>query len=177
MPEGKKMMELKGELDKSTTTVVNSTLFSQWFIEQLNRKSVIIWKTHIIPSTDLSWDIYSTLLSTKWFFSFIFWAKKKIGINFVLFFFLFLFGAFCFFWLYLQYTEVPRLKSNRSCSCWLMPQPQQCWVQTASLTYTTAQGNARSLTYQARPGIEPASSWILVRFINHRAMTELPKIS
>ena len=28
-------------------------------------------------------------------------------------------------------------------------------------------GNAGSLTHWARPGIEPTSSWILVRFVNH----------
>ena len=33
------------------------------------------------------------------------------------------------------------------------------------LTYTTAHSNAGSLTHWARPGIEPASSWVLVRFI------------
>ena len=32
--------------------------------------------------------------------------------------------------------------------------------------YITAHGNARSLTHWARPGIEPASSWILVRFVS-----------
>ena len=31
--------------------------------------------------------------------------------------------------------------------------------------YTTAHGNAGSLTHWARPGIKPASSWILVRFV------------
>ena len=35
-----------------------------------------------------------------------------------------------------------------------------------SLTYTTAHGNALSLTHQVRPGIEPASSWILVGFVS-----------
>ena len=29
-----------------------------------------------------------------------------------------------------------------------------------SATYTTAHGNARSLTHLGRPGIEPASSWM-----------------
>ena len=33
------------------------------------------------------------------------------------------------------------------------------------LTYTTAHGNAGSPTHWARPGIKPASSWILVQFI------------
>ena len=34
------------------------------------------------------------------------------------------------------------------------------------MTYTTAHGNAGSLTHWVRPGIEPTSSWILVRFIS-----------
>ena len=32
-----------------------------------------------------------------------------------------------------------------------------------SVTYTTAHGNARSLTHRAKPENKPASSWILVR--------------
>ena len=35
-----------------------------------------------------------------------------------------------------------------------------------SATYTTAHINARSLTYWARPGIKPASSWMPVRFVS-----------
>jgi len=42
------------------------------------------------------------------------------------------------------------------------------------VTYTTAHGNARSLTLWARPGIEPASSWILVGFISTEPQWELP---
>ena len=34
-----------------------------------------------------------------------------------------------------------------------------------SVTYTTAHGNARSLTHWARPGIKPVSSLMVVRFI------------
>ena len=33
--------------------------------------------------------------------------------------------------------------------------------------WSAAHGNTRSLTHWARPGIEPVSSWILVRFVNH----------
>ena len=51
-----------------------------------------------------------------------------------------------------------------SCSCQPTPQPQQLKIQAASVTYTTAHGNARSLTCWARSGMEPTSSWILVRF-------------
>ena len=34
------------------------------------------------------------------------------------------------------------------------------------MTYPTAHGNVGSLTHWARPGIEPASSWILVGFVS-----------
>ena len=44
-----------------------------------------------------------------------------------------------------------------------------CHIQATSATYITAPGNARSLAYQARPGIELASSWILVGFITTEA--------
>ena len=43
-----------------------------------------------------------------------------------------------------------------------------------SANYTTAHGNAGSLTHWMRPGIEPASSWMLVRFINCCATTKTP---
>ena len=44
-------------------------------------------------------------------------------------------------------------------------QSQQHKIQAMSATYTTAHGNVRFLTHWVRPGIKPASSWILVRFI------------
>ena len=39
---------------------------------------------------------------------------------------------------------------------------------------TEAHGNACSLTHWARPGIEPAASWILVRFMSAEPQLELP---
>ena len=45
------------------------------------------------------------------------------------------------------------------------------------LTYTTAQSNAGSLTHWEGPGIEPASSWILVRFMSTESQRELRKSS
>ena len=44
-----------------------------------------------------------------------------------------------------------------------------------STTYTTAHGNARSLTHRARPGIEPEFLWTLVGFITAEPQQELPK--
>ena len=65
----------------------------------------------------------------------------------------FLFFFVFFFLVFLgphpQHMEVPRLvpSSNRSCSHWPTPQPQQLRIQATSATYTTAHGNPRSLTH------------------------------
>ena len=37
--------------------------------------------------------------------------------------------------------------SNRSCNCWPASQPQQHRIQAASVTYTTAHSNTRSLPH------------------------------
>ena len=54
----------------------------------------------------------------------------------------------------------------------LGPHPQQMEVPRLGvqselqwLAYTTAHGNARSLTHQARPGIKLETSWFLVGFV------------
>ena len=54
-----------------------------------------------------------------------------------------------------------------------MPWPQQCGIQAASATYSTAHGQAGSLTPWMRPGMEPASSWILVAFVTDEPQGEL----
>ena len=56
----------------------------------------------------------------------------------------------------------------------LMPQPQPRRIWAASATYTTAHSNTGSLTHGARPGIEPVSSWMLVRFTNSWATMGTP---
>ena len=56
------------------------------------------------------------------------------------------------------------------------PHPQQHRIWAASATYTTAHSNTWSLIHWARPGIEPASSWILVRFVNHCTTMGTPKL-
>ena len=55
---------------------------------------------------------------------------------------------------------------NWSCSHQPRPQPQQLQIRAESATYTRTHGNAGSLTCWARPGMEPASSWMLVRFVS-----------
>ena len=47
------------------------------------------------------------------------------------------------------------------------PQPQQRGIRATFATYTTAHDNAGSLTHRTRPGIEPVSLWMLVRFVSN----------
>ena len=49
-------------------------------------------------------------------------------------------------------------------------------TRSSILTYTTAHRNARFLSHRARPGIKPASSWILIRFVSPGPWWELPDI-
>ena len=65
----------------------------------------------------------------------------------------------------------------RSRSCQPTPKPQQWQIQATSATFTTAHGNAGSLTRWGRPGIEPASSCFLVGFVNHWATKGTPHIN
>ena len=46
-------------------------------------------------------------------------------------------------------------------------------IRAVSATYTTTHGNSRSLTHWVRLGIEPSSSWILVRFVTTEPRWEL----
>ena len=55
-----------------------------------------------------------------------------------------------------------------------MPQPPQWGIWATSVTYSTAHGNAESLTHWARLRIKPTSLWMPVGFINHWAMTGTP---
>ena len=90
------------------------------------------------------------------------------------------FFCFCFFvFLYSQGRTCgiwgfPGQGSDGSCSCWPTPQPQPRQIQAASMTCTTVHSNARSLTHGARPGIEPATSWLLIRFVSAAPQQELP---
>ena len=69
--------------------------------------------------------------------------------------------------------DIPRLGENWSCSCWPTPQPRQCQIWVASATYATAHSTLVSLTHWARPGIEPASSWMPVRCTSTEPWWEL----
>ena len=47
-------------------------------------------------------------------------------------------------------------------------------IQATSATYIAAHSNAVSLIHWARLGIQPASLWMLVRFVNHWATMGTP---
>ena len=47
------------------------------------------------------------------------------------------------------------------------------WIWAALAAYTTAHDSTRSLTHWERPGIEPSSSWILIRFVSTAPQLDL----
>ena len=73
--------------------------------------------------------------------------------------------------------EVPRLGVELEPHLRPTPQPRQHGIQAASLTYTAARGNARSLTHWARPAIESTSSWIIVGFLTRWTITGTPTLT
>ena len=68
-------------------------------------------------------------------------------INFILF--------FCFSGPHPCHMEVPKLGVKSELQLQPTPQPQRCGIRAVSVTYTTALGNAGSLTHWVRPGINP----------------------
>ena len=84
---------------------------------------------------------------------------------------------FLFFFSFQGHThgtwKFPGKGSNPSCSCRPTPQPRRHGIQARSATYTKVPGNARSLTHEARPGVKPTSSWILVGFVAAEPWREL----
>ena len=95
------------------------------------------------------------------------WGSSRLLILLIVFFFfLFFFFFFCLF------RAVPATYGSSQARGPIryepppMPQSQQCQIQDTSATYTTAHGNARSLTHYERLGIKLEFSWILVGFVN-----------
>ena len=127
------------------------------FIER--RRNIIRNLVSVHLSTSL-WSVFISMIKriNKW-------EKTMIKIQHTFFFFVFLEP-------HAWHMEVPRLKG--SCSHWPMPKPQQRQIWVSSATYTTAYSNAGSLTHWTRPGIEPASSWMLIRFVSAESQQELP---
>ena len=83
--------------------------------------------------------------------------------NFYLFIYLFI----CFLGPHPWHVEVPRLgvQSELQLPVYIHHSHSNT-IWASSVTYTTAHSNARSLTQWVGPGIEPTTSWFLVRFIS-----------
>ena len=75
-----------------------------------------------------------------------------------------LFFSFCFLGPYPRHMESSQARVWIRATAAGLHHTQQPRIQAESATYTTAHGRTRSLTHWARPGTEPASSWILVGF-------------
>ena len=86
------------------------------------------------------------------------------------------FFFFSFLGWHLWYIEISRLGGKLElqlqayATATAMPDP---WAKSA--TYTTAQGNSGSFTHWRRPGIQPASSRMLVGYLTGWATTETPQ--
>ena len=96
------------------------------------------------------------------------WEPLSKIISGLLLFFVKHFFHFLFLYFYGRTWSIkkfPEEGSIWSCSCRPTPQPQQCQIRAASVTYATAGSNTRSLTQWMRPGIEPTSSQRWVRFL------------
>ena len=96
-----------------------------------------------------------------------------LDVTFWITFFFLLLNLFCSLGPHLWHMEVPRLRVKLELQLLALPQPQPHRIWAASVTYTTAHGNARSLTHSVRPGIEPATSWFLVGFVSAAPWREL----
>ena len=82
----------------------------------------------------------------------------------------FLFLSFFFRAAPTAYGSSQARDSDWSCSC------QQRQIRGMSATYTTAHSNATSLTHWMRPGVESASSWMLVRFVSAQPRQDFPML-
>ena len=87
-------------------------------------------------------------------------------------FFSFLFFFFFFLGPYQQHMEVPRLgvKSELQLPAYATATAMPDLSRICDLHH----GNTRSLTHWATPGIEPATSWFLVRFVSTTPQREFP---
>ena len=125
----------------------------------------------------LTQDIRTPSRNFKWYFSLNWFIKllEPERIHSEGFYFYFYFALFFFKGHARGTWRFPGWGLNQSYGCWPtpQPQPQPCRIRAMSATHTTVHSNARAPTHWARPGIEPASSWILVGFVSTEPRWEL----
>ena len=103
-----------------------------------------------------------------------FWRRVRVSRNKK---FISLF-IFCFFGggPHLQHMEVPRLGVELEPQLLAYTTVTALWAPNHVCDLHHGSWQCQSLTHWARPGIQPASLWMLIRFVNHRATTGTPKI-
>ena len=110
------------------------------------------------------------------YYNFKWWKNSSMRISTVYYYYYYYYYYyFVSLGLHPQHMELPRLGSNWSYSCQPtpQPQPQQHQIPEASEIYTTAHGNAGSLTHSVRPGIEPTTSRFPDEFVSTAPWWEL----
>jgi len=75
-----------------------------------------------------------------------------------------------------QHMEVPRLEVKLELQLPAYTTATATWDRATSVTYTTAHGNAGSLSHWVRPGIKPASSCMLFRFVSAEPWREFHEL-
>ena len=115
------------------------------------------------------------------------WTWGFLLVEVFLFYFWVFVYLFCFLGPHVWQTEVPRLGAAAASYSHSHSNAGSKPCQAMSVMYTTAHGNTRYLTHcdvhhsswqrqilnSPRPGIEPTSSWIPVRFITTEPHWEL----
>ena len=114
--------------------------------------AIYIYSTHI----------YQVLLGKKKWGRYYHFASSQLSAISFLFFF-----SFYFLRLHPWHMEVPRLGVKPELDLPAYTTAPATWDPSHVCNlYLQAHCNVRSLTHWARPGIEPASSWILGRFVS-----------
>ena len=76
-------------------------------------------------------------------------------------------------WIRATADGLPHSHSHSNTIATATPWPQQQRIQAVSVTCTTAHSKARSLIHWVGPGVEPASSRLLARFVTGELQWEL----
>ena len=92
------------------------------------------------------------------------WEEASFKVSWVFFFFYPLAFFFFFSSLFLLFRAAPTAYGGSQA---------RGQIRATAETYTTAHSKAGSLTHWVRPGIEPATSWFLVRFVSTVPQREL----
>ena len=98
------------------------------------------------------------------------WGWGLLLLFFFAFYYVFIYLFLVLHW---QHTEVLRLGVELGLQLPAYTMATARRIQATSAIYTTAHGNAGSLTHWARPGMEPITSWFLVRFLSAVPQLEL----